>query len=105
MWEVQNLPSVDCEPPMKHKQMIIVISGNIRVLKHLMLTRKIWLSLKNADTIDIWSEFGAYQLETGSMLFHFLSSMKEMKDSLSRVPLYCLNSPFKTLKIISKYFQ
>lgn len=59
---------------------------------------KIWDNLKNDETIDIWNELGDFQLGTGSTDFHFLSSINEKNDSLSLVPLYCLNWPSFTLK-------
>lgn len=67
------------------------------------MKKKNWITLKTVDnlkkydTIDIWIDPGDFQLGTGSMLFHFLSSMNEISASLSRLPLYWRNSPLSTL--------
>lgn len=69
------------------------------------VTLRIWDNLKNDETIDICNEFGDFQLGTGSTCCHFLSSIKDINASLSRVPLYCLNSPFNTLENTTSIYQ
>jgi len=61
------------------------------------LTLKTVESLKKAAIADICMEPGDFQEGTGSMSFHFFSSINEINESLSRPPLYCLNSPLATL--------
>lgn len=61
------------------------------------ITRKICDRRKNDDTIDIWKEAGDFQDDIGSTICHFLSSINEIKESLSLVPLYWRNCPLTTL--------
>jgi hypothetical protein len=60
-------------------------------------TRKTCDNLKKYETNDISNEAGDFQLGIASTVFHFSSSTKDIKASLSLAPRYCRNSPFRTL--------